>query len=319
MTQDTPTPSLYVGIDVAKDHLDLAFGVTAAPERIAYTAEALKALAARLQALPAVQVIVEATGGLEVRLLTELWAAQIAVARIHPHRVREFAKASGRLAKTDQLDARLLAQFGVALQPAATVLPSADTQMLAALVSRRRQLVEMRTMEHNRRLSALPTVQARLDKHLTWLDDEIAALTQEISDFIQRTPAWAEQDALLQSVPGIGPVTARTLLAELPELGAIDRKQIAALVGVAPFNHDSGRLRGKRFIQGGRHAVRSVLYMAALSATRFTPTIHTFYEHLLTAGKDKKLAIVACMRKLLTMLNAMLRDKQAWRPASASC
>lgn len=317
MDQDTPTIT-YVGIDVAKGHLDIAFGVTAAPERIAYTAEALKTLVARLQALPAAQVIVEATGGLEMRLLTELWLAHIAVARINPQRVREFAKASGRLAKTDQLDARLLVQFGAALQPAATALPSADAQTLAALVSRRRQVVDMRTMEHNRRLNAPPTLHERIDKHLAWLDEEIAALEQEISDFIQRTPAWAEKDAMLQSVPGIGPVTARTLLAEMPELGTIDRKKIAALVGVAPFNHDSGRLRGKRFVQGGRHAVRSVLYMAALSATRFNPTIRTFYEHLLAAGKDKKLAIVACMRKLLTILNAMLRDKQAWRPVSTS-
>jgi transposase len=319
MDRDTPATRMYVGIDVAKEHLDLAFGVDAAPERIAYTAAALQTLRERLQALPAVQVLVEATGGLEVRLLTELWTAKIAVTRLNPQRVREFAKASGRLAKTDRLDARLLAQFGAALQPAATPLPSADAQTLAALVSRRRQLVDMRTMEHNRRLSAPPTLHARIDKHLAWLDEEIAALEQEISDFIRQSPAWAEKDAVLQSVPGVGEVTARTLLAELPELGAMDRKKIAALVGVAPFNHDSGRLRGKRVIQGGRYAVRSVLYMAALSATRFNPTIRTFYEHLLAAGKDKKLAIVACMRKLLTILNAMLRDKRVWQPVGVAC
>lgn len=318
---ETATSSflLYVGIDVAKEHLDFALGATAAPEQIAYTAAALKQLVTRLQALPAVQVIVEATGGLEIPLLTELWAAGIAVARVNPQRVREFAKASGRLAKTDRLDARLLAQFGAALQPAATPLPSEASQTLAALVERRRQVVAMRTMESNRRLSASPTVQARLDQHLAWLDAEIAALEQAISDFIQQNPAWAEKDGILQSVPGVGQITARTLLAEMPELGAIDRKKIAALVGVAPFNHDSGHLRGKRFIQGGRYAVRSVLYMATLSATRFNPTIRTFYERLLAAGKAKKVAIVACMRKLLTMLNAMLRDKQAWHPASTSC
>lgn len=310
---------LYVGIDVAKEHLDLAFGATAAPEQIAYTPAALTQLVTRLQALPAVQVIVEATGGLEVPLLTALWAAGLAVARVNPQRVREFAKASGRLAKTDRLDAQLLAQFGAALQPAATALPSEASQTLAALVERRRQVVAMRTMESNRRLSASPTVQAHLDQHLAWLDAEIAALEQEISDFIQQNPAWAAKDGILQSVPGVGQVTARTLLAALPELGAIDRKKIAALVGVAPFNHDSGRLRGKRFIQGGRYEVRSVLYMATLSATRYNPIIHTFYEHLLAAGKAKKLAIVACMRKLLTMLNAMLRDKQAWNPKSTSC
>ena len=315
---DTSATLQYVGIDVAKEHLDLALG-TAAPEQIAYTAVALKQLVARLQALPAVQVIVEATGGLEVRLLTELWAAGLAVSRVNPQRVREFAKASGRLAKTDRLDARLLAQFGAALQPAATPLPSADSETLVALVGRRRQLVAMRTMEHNRRLSAPQTLHERLDNHLAWLDAEITALEQEISAFIQQSPAWAEKDAVLQSAPGVGQVTARTLLAALPELGRIDRKKIAALVGVAPFNHDSGRLRGKRIIQGGRDAVRSVLYMATLSATRYNPLIRTFYEHLLAAGKAKKVAIVACMRKLLTMLNAMLRDMQAWNPVSASC
>jgi transposase len=231
----------------------------------------------------------------------------------------EFAKASGRLAKTDRLDAQLLAQFGAALQPAATPLPSAASQTLAALVDRRRQVVAMRTMESNRRLSASQTVQAHLDQHLAWLDAAIAALEQEISDFIQQNPAWAEQDGILQSVPGVGQVTARTLLADLPELGTIDRKKIAALVGVAPFNHDSGRVRGKRCIQGGRYAVRSVLYMATLSATRYNPLIRTFYEHLLAAGKAKKVAIIACMRKLLTILNAMLRDKQAWNPPSTSC
>ena len=319
MATDTAVSLLYVGIDVAKDHLDLALGAAAAPEQIAYTAAALKQLVARLQALPAVQVIVEATGGLEVRLLTELWAAGLVVSRVNPQRVREFAKASGRLAKTDRLDAQLLAQFGAALQPAATPLPSADTATLVALVNRRRQLVDMRTMEHNRRLSAPQSLHERIDNHLAWLDTEIAALDQASSDCIQQSPAWAEKDAVLQSAPGVGQVTARTLLATLPELGALDRKKIAALVGVAPFNHDSGRLRGKRVIQGGRYAVRSVLYMATLSATRYNPTIRTFYEHLLAAGKAKKVAIVACMRKLLTMLNAMVRDMQAWNPVSAPC
>ena len=208
MDTSTPAPSMYVGIDVAKAHLDLAFGGDAPPERIAYTAEALQALLVRLQGLSAVQVIVEATGGLELRLMVELWAAQIAVARINPERVRAFAKASGQLAKTDALDARLLAQFGAALRPAATPLPAPDTQALAALVGRRRQLVDMRTMEHNRLLSAVQTLQPGIQHHLAWLDDEIAALEHDISDFIQRTPAWAAKDAVLQSVPGIGPITA---------------------------------------------------------------------------------------------------------------
>lgn len=319
MNADTAVARLYVGIDVAKEHLDLVVGVTGAPERLAYTAAALTQLVGRLQALSAVQVIVEATGGLEVRLLTALWAADLAVSRVNPQRVREFAKASGRLAKTDRLDARLLAQFGAALQPVATPLPSADSETLVALVNRRRQLVDMRTMEHNRRGSAPETLHVRLDNHLAWLADEISALEQEISAFIQQSPAWAAKDAVLQSVSGVGQVTARTLLAGLPELGTIDRKKISALVGVAPFNHDSGRVRGKRSIQGGRYEVRSVLYMATLSATRYNPTIRTFYEHLLAAGKAKKVAIVACMRKLLTILNAMLRDMKPWNQVSASC
>jgi transposase len=318
MMQETPAPIVYVGIDVAKEHLDVALGVEATPERFAYTAGGLKTLLERLQALPGVQVIIEASGGLEARLLAELWAAKLTVTRTNPQRVREFAKASGRRAKTDRLDARLLAHFGAALQPAPTPLASAEAQTLAALVSRRRQLVEMRTMEHNRRLSAPPPLHSRIDSHLAWLDAEIAALDQEISDFIRQTPGWAEKDTVMQSAPGVGQVTAHTLLAELPELGRLDRKQIAALVGVAPFNHDSGRLRGQRRIQGGRSAVRSVLYMAALTATRFNPTIKTFYDRLLAAGKDKKLALVACMRKLLVILNAMLRDNTVWQPDSTS-
>lgn len=309
----------YVGIDVAKEHLDVALGVDAPPARLPYTAAGLKQLLEHLQGVTAPQIILEATGGLELRLMAELWAAHLPVARINPQRVREFAKASGRLAKTDALDARLLAQFGAALRPAATPLPSEQTHALAALVSRRRQVVDMRTMESNRLLSAAPTMQPHIQKHLTWLDEEIATLEREISDCIQNTPDWAAKDALLQSVPGIGHITARTLLAEMPELGTIDRKKIAALVGVAPFNHDSGHTRRKRYIQGGRPAVRSVLYMATIAATRFNPTIRAFYEHLLQAGKEKKLAIVACMRKLLTILNAMVRDNSAWAPGAAKC
>jgi transposase len=308
----------YVGIDVAKEHLDLAVAGETSSERFAYTADGLKRLLARLRPLAAPQVIVEATGGLEVRLMSELWAAQLPVARINPKRVREFAKASGRLAKTDRLDAQLLAQFGVALQPAATPLPSEQGQVLADWVSRRRQLVEMRSMEQNRLASAATALQPSLRKHIAWLDAEIATLENDIDDFIQGTPEWAAKDVLLQSAPGIGALTARTLLADMPELGTIDRKKIAALVGVAPYSRDSGHSHGKRFIHGGRRSVRSALYMATLSATRFNTTIRTFYHHLLQAGKAKKVALVACMRKLLTMLNAMLRDNRPWCPLGTS-
>lgn len=309
----------YVGIDVAKDHLDLAVAGGGPVETFAYTAEGLQQLLGQLQQVPVAQVILEATGGLEVRLMSELWAAQVPVSRINPKRVREFAKASGRHAKTDRLDAQVLAQFGTALQPAATPLPSDQTQTLADWVSRRRQLVEMRSMELNRYASATPRLRPSLAKHLAWLDAEIAALEKDIDDFIQGTPEWAAKDALLQSAPGVGPLTAHTLLADVPELGTIDRKQIAALVGVAPFCHDSGHTHGKRFIHGGRRSVRSVLYMATLSATRYNPTIRTFYQRLQHAGKAKKVALVACMRKLLTILNAMLRDNQPWCLVGTPC
>jgi transposase len=319
MEHQTAAISTSVGIDVAKDHLDVAFGGETTPERLPYSAEGLQTLLARLQQLSAPQVILEATGGLEVRLMAELWAAELPVARLNPKRVRECAKASGRLAKTDRLDARLLAQFGAALQPAATPLAAEETQMLAELVTRRRQLVDMRSMEQNRCASAASTLQTHIQKHITWLDAEIDTLEDDIDRFIQNTPGWAAKDALLRSVPGVGPLTARTLLAELPELGTLDRKKIAALVGVAPFNHDSGRTQGKRFIHGGRRSVRSVLYMAALSAASHNTTIQAFYQRLLKAGKEKKVALVACMRKLLTILNAMLRDNRAWSPVATPC
>ncbi len=318
MDPDHALVPTYVGIDVAKEHLDVAVDGTSTAQRFAYTAQGLQQLLVQLRALAAPLVILEATGGLELRLMSELWAANLPVARINPKRVREFAKASGRLAKTDRLDAQLLARFGVALQPAVTPLPSEQAQVLAGWVSRRRQLVDMRSMEQNRLATATAPLQPSLRQHIAWLDSAIAALEADIDDFIQGTPAWAAKDALLQSAPGVGPQTAHTLLAEIPELGTIDRKQVAALVGVAPFNRDSGRSHGKRGIYGGRRSVRSVLYMAALSATRFNPVIRTFYLHLLQAGKEKKVALVACMRKLLTMLNAMLRDDQPWCPQRTS-
>lgn len=318
MENTAQTQAMVVGVDIAKDHLDVAFGLNGKPERVAYTAEGLEALVERLKAFKPALIVLESTGGLEIRLMSELCAAQLPVARVNPKRVREFAKASGRLAKTDQLDARILVQFGEALRPAVTPLPSEQEQELAALLNRRRQLVDMRVMEKNRLHSAAKSNLPRIQKHLDWLDDEIAAIEQDLSDFIQKTPAWAEKDDLLQSVPGIGKISARTLLAEMPELGTIDRKKIAALVGVAPFNRDSGRMQGKRHIHGGRPAVRNVLYMATISATRFNPVIKEFYDRLLKANKEKKVAIVACMRKLLTILNAMLRHRKSWNPATAS-
>jgi transposase len=316
MDSITQPQSLYVGIDVAKDHLDVAYGRNDKPERVEYTQEGLATLMERLKEKQPVLVVLESTGGLEVRLMTELCAASLPVARGNPKRVREFAKATGRLAKTDTLDASILSHYGEAIGPAVTPLPSEQEQTLAALVSRRRQLVEMRVMEGNRWHSAPESVRADIQKHLDWLDEETDAIEKKISDFIQNTPAWVEKDAILQSVRGIGEVSARTLLADLPELGTLNRKKIAALVGVAPFNRDSGQTRGKRHIQGGRPSVRKVLYMATLSAIRFNPVIKEFYKRLCAAGKEKKVAIVACMRKLLTILNAMLRSGKPWNPAA---
>jgi transposase len=309
---DAKSTSLSVGIDVSKEWLDVAVGAQEQPWRVANSAEGIADLVVRLQPLGPELIVLESTGGLEGMVLAELHAAGLPVARVNPGRVREFAKATGRLAKTDRLDARTLAQYAQAIHPDPVHLPSEDEQYLAALVSRRRQLLDMRVAEKNRLPTTPKRLQARVRKHLDWLKAEIHALEQEIDEFIRRTPLWREKDELLKSVPGIGEITACTLLAELPELGQLNRKQIAALVDVAPFNRDSGRFQGKRQIRGGRSSVRTPLYMATLAATRFNPVIHSFYHHLLAQGKEKKVALVACMRKLLTILNAILRHRQPW-------
>jgi transposase len=315
---DAKSTSQSVGIDVSKEWLDVAVGSQEQPWRVSNSAEGIADLVARLQPLQVELIVLEATGGLEGMVLAELHAAGLPVARVNPGRVREFAKATGRFAKTDRLDARTLAQYAHAIHPDPVHLPNADEQYLAALVSRRRQLLDMLVAEKNRLPTTPKPVQGRVRKHLDWLKAEIQALEQEIDEFIRRTPLWREKDELLKSVPGIGDVTACTLLAELPELGQLNRKQIAALVGVAPFNRDSGRFQGKRHIRGGRSSVRTPLYMATLAATRFNPVIRTFYHHLLAQGKEKKVALVACMRKLLTILNAILRHRQPWCLAPAS-
>ena len=316
---DMQSPSKSVGIDVSKDWLDVALGTQAQPWRVANSAEGILDLVARLRSLPVELIVLESTGGLEGLLLAELHAAGLPVARVNPGRVREFAKATGQLAKTDRLDARLLAHFAERIRPEVVRLPSEDEQYLAALVSRRRQLLEMRVAENNRLSTTPQRLQARVNKHLDWLQAEIDQLEQDIQDFIRQTPLWREKGDLLRSVPGIGDITACTLLAELPELGLLNRKEVAALVGVAPFNRDCGRSQGQRHIHGGRTSVRNVLFMATLSATRFNPVIRAFYQHLLANGKEKMVALVACMRKLLTILNAILRHRQPWCLAPASC
>jgi transposase len=306
---------IWVGIDVSKTQLDVAVGETGETwsagnddTGIAKTVEHLKGLHPRL-------VVVESTGGLEIRLVSELYAAKVPVALVNPSRVREFAKSAGLLAKTDKLDARLLARFGQAIKPAPTCLPSEEEQLLSAMITRRCQLIDIRTAETNRLATAHSSMRPSIEKLLAWLAEQILELDQNIEQFIQNQPDFKSKDDILRSVPGIGPVTSAIVIADLPELGKSDRMKICALVGVAPFNDDSGYRRGKRRVKGGRSTVRTVLYMATISASGFNPTIKIFYEHLLKMSKLKKVALVASIRKLLTILNAMLRDKKAWQPA----
>lgn len=294
---------IFVGIDVAKAKLDVFVNEQA--WQVTNDLNGFRELVERLNALAPSLIVLESTGGYESLVLSELYTAGLPVARVNPGRVREFAKSIGQLAKTDRLDAQILARFAELVRPALAILPDPQQQQLAALVNRRRQLLEMRVAEQNRLETAPKKLREGIRAHIRWLSEEIDRLEQDMDDFIQNTPLWREKDELLKSVPGIGPVTARTLLSELPELGQLDRKEIAALVGVAPFNHDSGHLRGKRHIRGGR--------TATLASTRFNPVIQSFYEHLLQQGKEKKVALVACMRKLLTILNAILRSRQPWR------
>lgn len=304
---------IFVGIDVSKDRLDVAVRPGEEQWSVAHEDDGLAELLSRLQTLPLQLVVVEATGGYEARLVAALATAGLPVALVNPRQVRDFARASGRLAKTDALDALVLAQFAETMRPPVRPLPDDQTQCLAALMNRRRQLIEMHTAESNRLASASTVVQREIRAHLTWLKKRLRAVDRELDDAIQSSALWRQRDAVLQSAPGVGPTLARTLLADLPELGQLDRRQIAALVGVAPFNRDSGAWRGRRCIWGGRSHVRHVLYMASLAATRFNPVIKTFYQRLIAAGKKFKVALVACMRKLLTILNAMVKHGTLWR------
>jgi transposase len=308
---------VYVGIDVAKATLDVAVAPTAERWTLAYTEREMAGLVTRLTALAPALVVLEATGGLEGPLVGALAAAGLPVVVVNPRQIRDFAKATGTLAKTDALDAAVLAHFAAAVRPTPRPLPDAATQTLAALVTRRRQLVEMLTAERNRLGSAPRTLRAEIQAHITWLKRRLARLDTDLGQAIRTSPAWRVQDDLLRSVPGVGPVLAATLLASLPELGRLDRKAIAALVGVAPLNRDSGTLRGRRRVWGGRAAVRAVLYMGTLVAVRHNPVLRAFYQRLRAVGKLPKVALTACMRKLLTILNAMLKHQQPWTPAYA--
>lgn len=263
-------------------------------------------------------VVVEASGGYEAAVVSELVSSGQAVALVNPTRVRAFARAEGVLAKTDKIDAQVIARFGATMKPEARARRTEAQAQLNELITRRRQLVEMLTAEKNRRQTASPAMRRHIASHLAWLQDQIDELEHQISQAIEANPGWAETAQRVDSVPGIGPITAATLVADLPELGQLNRQKIAALVGVAPFNHDSGQHRGKRRIFGGRTSVRSVLYMATLSAIRHNPVIKVFYQRLLKAGKLKKVALTACMRKLLVILNTMVKTGQDWHSPSPS-
>ena len=307
--------SIYVGIDVAKAQLDIACHPTKAQWTVSHTAGGIGQLVRRLSRLRPTLIVLEATGGLELSLASELATAALPVALINPRQARHFAKATGHLAKTDALDAAVLAHFAAAVRPTPRPLPDEATQRLGDLVTRRRQLVAMRTAEYNRRSRASQALQDEIQRHIDWLEQRIADLDLELRQQIRRSPIWRKHDDLLQSMPGVGPILSRTLLAELPELGTLDRRAIAALVGVAPLNRDSGTGRGKRCIGGGRGHIRAVLYMAAVTAARCNPWIRAFYQRLRATGKTVKVALTACMRKMLTILNAIMKHRESWNGA----
>lgn len=303
-----------VGIDVAKDKLDIALDSTA--ELLVYTNDAagIAQLIAHLQPLQPRFIVVEATGGYETNLVTALALAGLPVCLVAPRRIRAFAKGLGILAKTDRLDAQVLARYGREARPRLYQLTSSEQRALEALLTRRAQLIEMWVAERNRLGTAPKVIQPQLQKHIKWLEQHISAADTDLHKRLRATPLWQRQDEVVQSVPGVGPVLSLTLLAHLPELGQLSHKRIAALVGVAPFADDSNKRKGKRHITGGRRVVRSVLYMATLAATRCNPVLKAFYQKLCAAGKCAKVAITACARRLLTILNAMVRDNAPWHP-----
>jgi transposase len=302
-------------VDVSKARLDVALWPGGEEWQSTHDQRGIDGLVGRLRAERVARVVVEATGGLEAALLAALGAAGVPVVRVNPRQVRDFARATGRLAKTDRLDAQVLARFAAQVQPALRPLPDEEGRVLAALVARRRQLVDMLVAEQQRLFglrALLEAVRTQLAEHVAWLRAQVGGVDDEVQRAVRASPLWRERDDLLRSVPGVGPVLSATLLAQLPELGALGRKQVAALVGVAPLNRDSGTLRGRRMVWGGRGTVRKVLFMATASAVRFNPAIRAHYQRLVTAGKPKKLALVACMRKRLVVLNVIVRTGQRW-------
>ncbi len=307
------TPRTYVGIDVAKAKLDVASYPPGLTTTVRNTEDGMAALVGTVHSVAPALIVVEATGGYELPLVRALVEAALPVIVVNPRQVRDFAKATGQLAKTDAMDAQVLALFAARVQPTLRLHPTPATQELAALLARRRQLVEMLTAEKHRRSRAPAAIRPGIQAHLDWLTQQVTTLDEDLTTRIRQSPLWKEQEDLLQSVPGVGPVLSRTVVADLPELGTLTRRHIAALVGVAPLNRDSGAWRGARTCWGGRAPVRTALYMATLVATRCNPIIRQAYQSLCARGKKRKVALVACMRKLLTILNAMLKHRTSWQ------
>lgn len=304
----------FVGIDVAKAHLDIAMLPEERVWRIEHEEASIAGLVKELRTLAPSLIVLEATGGLESPLTAALATAGLPVAVVNPRQARDFAKATGRLSKTDALDAQVLARLGQTLRPPVRALKNEETQELEALLTRRRQIVEMLTMEKNRLPAAGRRVRKDIAAHIAWLTKRLKDVDGDLQSAIAASDFWRLKDDIIRSLPGAGKVLSTTLLASLPELGALNRRQIAALVGVAPFNCDSGTMRGSRHIWGGRASVRAVLYMATIAAIRCNPDIRVFHTRLRGAGKKPKVAITACMRKLLTILNSMVRSNTPWQP-----
>lgn len=310
------TTACFVGIDVARARLDIAVRPSGEQWTARNDEAGIEQLVARLKELAPTLVVLEATGGLEIPLAAALTAG-VALAVINPRQARDFAKAVGQLAKTDALDAQLLARFAEAVRPVPRPVPDTQAQALAALLARRRQIIGMLVAEQQRLGTALPPVRPRIATPIAWLRQELGELDTELHETIRQSPVWHEKEQLLRTVPGGGPVRAMTLVADLPELGPLGRKQIAALVGLAPLNCESGLLRGRRIVWGGRARVRAALYMSTLVAIEHNPVLRPFYERLLAAGKPKQVALTACMHKLLLALNALLRQRVAWQAPAA--
>jgi transposase len=316
MMDQTACAPVFAGIDVAKDRLDVHLRPSGQTFAVPRNGTGIEQLLDRLRGAPPTLVVMEATGGFELTVAAAIAGAGLPLAVVNPRQIRDFARATGRLAKTDRLDAEMIALFAERIHPEPRPVPDEDAQALAELVARRRQIIEMIGMELNRRRQARAKRVARtIAATLRVLEAQLAEIDDDIDGAIRGTPAWRAADDLLQSVPGVGPVASRTLIAEMPELGQLDRRAAAALVGVAPINRDSGRMRGHRSIAGGRTTLRCALFMATLSAVRWNPVLKAHYQQMLQRGRPKKVALIACLRRLLTILNAIIRAQQPWQCA----